>query len=131
MSAKYTFWAWDQEITKAPLKLALLQLADNANDDGVSWYSVPRMAKKCGMSERALQGHIITLTEMGLLRITDRPGTSRVYALQYQEATLIVDPRRICATPPQNLRTNLTKNLTMNLTLKRKGNLKISFCLKI
>lgn len=104
MSAKYTFWAWDQPINKAPLKLALLQLADNANDDGVSWYSVPKMADRCGMSERALQGHIASLVDMGLLRITERPGTSRVYALQYQEAQILAHPRRICAPPPQILR---------------------------
>lgn len=103
MSAKYTFWAWDQPINKAPLKLALLQLSDNANDDGVSWYSVPKMAARCGMSERAMQGHIATLVEMGLLRITDRPGTSRIYALQYQQAQIIADPRKLCSTPPQNL----------------------------
>jgi len=58
MSAKYTFLAWEVDINKAPLKLTLLQLANNANDDGVSWYSVPKMARRCGMSERALQGHI-------------------------------------------------------------------------
>lgn len=88
MSAKYTFWAWDQPITKAPLKLTLLQLADNANDDGVSWYSVPKMAMRCGMSDRALQGHIKTLSDMGLLVVRERPGTSRVYHLKYHEAKL-------------------------------------------
>lgn len=73
----------------ASLKLALLQLADNANDEGVSWYSVPKMASRCDMSERALQGHIKELVAAGLLSIKDRPGTSRIYQLQYQEAKLI------------------------------------------
>ena len=36
MSAKWTFWAWEQPVKTAPKKLALLQLANNANDDGVS-----------------------------------------------------------------------------------------------
>ena len=34
MSAKWTFWAWEQPIKTAPKKLALLQLANNADDDG-------------------------------------------------------------------------------------------------
>ena len=98
MSAKFTFWAWSMKLTKAPLKLALLQLADNANDDGVSWYSVPKMADRCGMSERALQGHLKSLVDMGLLKIKDRPGTSSVYHLQYQEATLLA-PQILHHTP--------------------------------
>lgn len=105
MSAKYTFWAWEVDINKAPLKLALLQLANNANDDGVSWYSVPKMAKRCGMSERALQGHIKTLEEMSLLVVKDRPGTSRIYELQYSEVLLRCGAPAESAPPPQqNLR---------------------------
>lgn len=98
MSAKYTFWAWGVKVKNAPLKLALLQLADNANDDGVSWYSVPKMADRCDMSERALQGHIKELVAAGLLSIKERPGTSRVYQLQYQEAQLIA-PQILHHTP--------------------------------
>ena len=100
MSAKYTFWAWGVKVKNAPLKLALLQLADNANDDGVSWYSVPKMANRCDMSERALQGHIKELVAAGLLSIKERPGTSRVYQLQYQEAQLIA-PQILHHTPAE------------------------------
>ena len=109
MSAKYTFWAWGVKVKNAPLKLALLQLADNANDDGVSWYSVPKMANRCDMSERALQGHIKELVAAGLLSIKERPGTSRVYQLQYQEAQLIAPqilhhtPAEVAPPPPQIL----------------------------
>ena len=100
MSAKYTFWAWGVKVKNAPLKLALLQLADNANDDGVSWYSVPKMASRCDMSERALQGHIKELVTAGLLSIKERPGTSRIYQLQYQEAQLIA-PQILHHTPAE------------------------------
>ena len=104
MSAKYTFWAWEVDINKAPLKLTLLQLANNANDDGVSWYSVPKMASRCGMSERALQGHIKTLEDMGLLVVKDRPGTSRIYELKYSEVLLRCGtPAESAPPPPQNL----------------------------
>lgn len=101
MSAKYTFLAWEIDINKAPLKLTLLQLANNANDDGVSWYSVPKMARRCGMSERALQGHIKTLEEIGLLVVKDRPGTSRIYELQYSEVLLKCGTPAESAPPPQ------------------------------
>ena len=101
MSAKYTFWAWEVDINKAPLKLALLQLSNNANDDGISWYSVPKMARRCGMSERALQGHIKTLEEIGLLVVKDRPGTSRIYELQYSEVLLKCGTPAESAPPPQ------------------------------
>jgi uncharacterized phage protein (TIGR02220 family) len=96
-------------VKNAPLKLALLQLADNANDEGVSWYSVPKMASRCDMSERALQGHIKELVAAGLLSIKERPGTSRIYQLQYQEAQLIAPqilhhtPAEVAPPPPQIL----------------------------
>ena len=101
MSAKWTFWAWDQNIKKAPLKLALLQLADNANDAGVSWYSVPKMANRCGMSDRALQGHLRTLQSMGMLEIKERKGTSSLYKLQ--EVEIVLTPAESSGLPPQNL----------------------------
>jgi len=101
MSAKWTFWAWDQNIKKAPLKLALLQLADNANDAGVSWYSVPKMADRCGMSDRALQGHLKTLQSMGMLEIKERKGTSSLYKLQ--EVEIVLTPAESSGLPPQNL----------------------------
>ena len=120
MSAKYTFWAWSVKVAKAPLKLALLQLADNANDDGVSWYSVPKMADRCDMSERALQGHIKELVSLGLLTVKDRPGTSSIYQLQYHEVQLMA-PQNLHHTPaesahyPNNEPTNIDPNIEKDL----------------
>ena len=36
MSAKYTFLAWDTPVNDSSTKLALLQLANNADDNGFS-----------------------------------------------------------------------------------------------
>ena len=55
MSAKWTFWAWEVDIKTAPKKLALLQLANNADDDGKSWYAIAKMANACGVAERTFQ----------------------------------------------------------------------------
>lgn len=81
MSAKWTFWAWDQEIKSAPKKLALLKLADNANDGGKSWYSIAKMAKSCGVSERTFIRSLQELEKINLLRIEKRPNRPSVYTL--------------------------------------------------
>ena len=81
MSAKWTFWAWEQPIKTAPKKLALLQLANNANDDGKSWYSIGKMAVACGVSERTLQRQIQSLESDGLLQVERRSNRPSVYIL--------------------------------------------------
>ncbi len=81
MSAKYTFLAWDTPIENAPLKLTLLQLANNSNDGGVSWYSIPKMATACGMSERTFMRKIGELEQMGILEVMRRPNRTSVYKL--------------------------------------------------
>lgn len=81
MSAKYTFLAWDTPIENAPLKLALLQLANNSDDNGFSYYSISRMAKACGMSERTFMRKIAELEKMGVLTVERRPNRPSLYKL--------------------------------------------------
>lgn len=81
MSAKWTFWAWEQDIKTAPKKLALLQLANNANDDGISWYSIGKMAIACGVSDRTLQRQIQSLEDDGLLIVERRSNRPSIYKL--------------------------------------------------
>ncbi|AUR90876.1 helix-turn-helix domain protein [Vibrio phage 1.151.O._10N.222.46.B1] len=81
MSAKYTFLAWETPIENAPLKLALLQLANNSDDNGFSYYSISRMAKACGMSERTFMRKISELEKMGVLMVERRPNRSSLYKL--------------------------------------------------
>ena len=82
MSAKWTFWAWEVDIKTAPKKLALLQLANNADDDGKSWYSIAKMANACGVSERTFQRQIQSLEGENLLKVDRRNNRSSVYYLQ-------------------------------------------------
>jgi DNA-binding transcriptional ArsR family regulator len=82
MSAKWTFWAWEKEIKTAPKKLALLQLANNANDDGKSWYSIIKMATACGVSERTFQRQIQSLESDGLLHVERRSNRPSIYRLK-------------------------------------------------
>jgi len=82
MSAKWTFWAWEVDIKTAPKKLALLQLANNADDDGKSWYAIAKMAKACGVAERTFQRQIQSLESDGLLQVDRRNNRSSIYHLQ-------------------------------------------------
>lgn len=81
MSAKYTFLAWDTPIENAPLKLALLQLANNADDDGFSYYSISKMAKACGMSDRTFMRKIAELEQMKILSVERRANRPSLYTL--------------------------------------------------
>ncbi|UCQ12830.1 helix-turn-helix domain-containing protein [Edwardsiella tarda] len=53
-------------------KLVLLKLADNANDQGECWPSIPYLAATCEMSERSVQNHIKWLHEQGFLWVEPR-----------------------------------------------------------
>ena len=81
MSAKYTFLAWATPIENAPLKLALLKLADNSDDNGFSYYSISKMADSCGMSERSFMRKISELEKMKMLTVERRPNRTSLYTL--------------------------------------------------
>jgi AraC-like DNA-binding protein len=81
MSAKYTFLAWDTPVKNAPLKLALLQLANNADDDGFSYYSISKMALSCGMSDRTFMRKISELEELNILSVERRSNRPSLYTL--------------------------------------------------
>jgi len=81
MSAKYTFLAWDTPIKEASTKLVMLQLANNANDNGFSYYSIAKMANACGMSERTFMRKIQKLEELGYLNVERRANRSSLYTL--------------------------------------------------
>jgi hypothetical protein len=81
MSAKYTFLAWETPIKSAPLKLALLQLANNADDNGFSYYSISKMSRSCGMSERTFIRKISELENLGVLTVERRSNRPSLYTL--------------------------------------------------
>ncbi len=81
MSAKYTFLAWDTPVNNNGTKLALLQLANNADDNGFSYYSISKMAKACDMSERNFMRKIKDLENMGVLKVERRANRPSLYTL--------------------------------------------------
>lgn len=62
-------------------KLVLLALADNANDNGVCWPSVPRIADKASLSDRAVRNSIARLQSDGQIQIEERYGRSNVFTI--------------------------------------------------
>jgi hypothetical protein len=88
---------WQCDIP-AGRKLVLLSLADNANDRGECYPSIEAVSARCGLSVRAVQGHIADLEKDGYLSRLERHGRSNLFTLH---------PRRICtpaeSAPPQNL----------------------------
>ncbi len=83
--------AWRADIP-AGRKLVLLSLADNANDRGECYPSVDAVAARCGLSVRAVQGHIADLEKAGMVSRMERNGRSSLFTLY---------PRKFCT--PQNL----------------------------
>ncbi|WP_309546463.1 helix-turn-helix domain-containing protein [Pseudomonas aeruginosa] len=53
-------------------KAVLISLADNANDEGVCWPSVAKIAERTCLSERAVQQAIKVLNECKALRRLQR-----------------------------------------------------------
>ena len=89
--------AWKAEMPSGR-KFVLLSLCDNASDQGECYPSIPTIARRCGMSERAVQGHVQDLKKTQILTIIERTGRSSIYR---------IDPRRFFtpahSAPPQNL----------------------------
>lgn len=52
--------------------LVLLRLADYANNEGVCWPSIPRVAEFCRMSERQVQRILRTLESEGVVSVSQR-----------------------------------------------------------
>lgn len=86
MSAKHTFMAWDYFTESAGEKLVLLQIANNSNDDGISWYSIEKMAESCGMGVRTFQKHLTNLEAAQVIEINRRPNKTSVYRMVWRNS---------------------------------------------
>ncbi|WP_121493258.1 helix-turn-helix domain-containing protein [Pseudomonas aeruginosa] len=62
-------------------KAVLISLADNANDEGVCWPSVAKIAERTCLSERAVQQAIKVLNECRVLSIEARQGRSTMFTV--------------------------------------------------
>ena len=88
MSIRAMSWAWEQATTSSGAKLVLLALADHANDDGVCWPGMKRIAEKCGMSSRQVSNHVTGLEECGLISTSRRCRDDHKYSTYLYQLNL-------------------------------------------
>jgi DNA-binding transcriptional regulator YhcF (GntR family) len=81
MSIKTMSQVWEQPRVKGTDKLALLALADYANDDGYCFPSYGSFAKKVGVERRQAMRVIEKLERMGEVYVIERPGHRNYYVV--------------------------------------------------
>ena len=75
--------AWKAELPSGR-KFVLLSLCDNANDQGECYPSIAMIAKRCSMSVRAVQGHILALESDGVVVRVERIFLSCLFGSERQ-----------------------------------------------
>lgn len=81
MSTLYMSAVWALDCEFSGRKLILLALADNANDEGICWPSIPTIARRCSCSDRTVQINLQEMEDDGWIRVRKRVGNSTVYEL--------------------------------------------------
>ena len=99
---------WLSALPKGINKLVLLCFCQHLNDtSALSWPSISRVARMCGMSERTVQCHVRALQRAGILHAQLRTGRTTRYAINLSAlAPLQFDAPTACTdlfTPVDNL----------------------------
>lgn len=84
-------------------KAVLISLADNANDEGVCWPSIARIAERTCLSERAVRDALRWLEDANLLASNQRQGRSTWYTVTpaaYAPGTKCPHPGTCCPSTP-------------------------------
>ena len=79
MSIKIMSRVWEQHGITPTQKFVLLALADWANDEGLCWPSINRLAVKSCLTARCIQKTIRNLEEAGLIRREEVTGKGNKY----------------------------------------------------
>lgn len=72
---------WSLQGMSPTQKAVLISLSDNANDEGVCWPSVAKIAMRTCLSERAVQNSIKWLGQAKILTSRERMGRSTIYTI--------------------------------------------------
>ena len=90
---------WLSALPKGTNKLVLLCFCQHLNDtSALSWPSISRVARLCGMSERTVQCHVRTLQRAGILLARLRTGRATKYAIDLSGLT----PLQFATAAPAN-----------------------------
>lgn len=79
MSIKFMTAVWEREDLASTQKLVLLALADWANDEGLCWPSINRLALKASLTTRGVQKAIRSLEDAGFIRREEIAGKGNRY----------------------------------------------------
>lgn len=119
MSIKIMTAVWDREDLSSTQKLVLLALADWANDDGLCWPSINRLAIKASLTSRAVQKTIRSLEDAGFIRREEVLGKGNRYWIStplndvHPCPTFTPPPNDVHPTPePRSPNTSITHQLT-------------------
>lgn len=86
MSIRIMTAVWDHGPDQPHLRLLLLALADNANDQGVCWPSLDLLARKCAVDPRSVRRNLRALEAGGWIVSTMRTGQSTSYTVRTPDA---------------------------------------------
>lgn len=84
MSGHALSWAYKQTTGSAAAKAVLVKLADNANDAGVCWPSIERIATETELGRRTVNRKLKELEEAGFLSVRPRREGQRQATNVYQ-----------------------------------------------
>lgn len=96
---------WRCALPRGASKLVLQCFCHHVNNDsGLCWPSIARVALMCGLSERAVQGHVRRLVTAGILRPRLRIGHATRYTIHLDGLVPLVfpTPAAFATTPAEN-----------------------------
>lgn len=122
MSIKLMTAVWEREDLTSTHKLVLLALADWANDEGLCWPSINRLAVKTSMAGRSVQRLIRQLEEMGFIRREEEIGKGNRYWIKIpltecHPCHSVTPPLTECHPTPDTVSPNTSEIHQLNTTL--------------
>lgn len=102
MSAKWMGYFFDDTELEGSTLLLALAIADHADNEGVAWPGVKRLAAKIRLGERRTKGLIRELVESGHLEISRQPGRGHHAVLQLKrvQAVTPIKAERVSESAP-------------------------------
>lgn len=122
MSIKLMTAVWEREDLSSTQKLVLLALADWANDEGLCWPSINRLAIKTSMAGRSVQRLIRDLEQMGFIRRIEVIGKGNQYWIRLpltecHPCTSVTPPLTVCHPTPDTVSPNTSEIHQLNTNL--------------
>lgn len=83
MSVRALTWSFGLDLNDMAAKAVLHALADHADENGVSWPSIDRIARWAGCSESTARRALQRVEQIGAVVREERPGRTDVYRLNF------------------------------------------------